>query len=282
MSAGFDHAAASFDRHRALPDGAPAAIRAVILAAVAPHPRLLDLGAGTGRIGHVFVGAKDDYVGVDLSVGMLCQFVRRTRDVGGMPRLVQTDGQLLPFGDATFDAVLMIQVFGAVRGWRRMVEEARRVLRPSGALILGRTVAPADGLDTRMKQRLASFLGEADTRRTSARDEVRRYLAARASSVGRVVAAAWDAERTRARIPVAASHRRALRAAAGGDPGGGAGQARRLGRRYVRLARRRPSRAARIRARVFPVPARRGSLTCRIRPTMRCSRSWAGALPAAR
>ncbi len=196
MSAGFDHAAASFDRHRALPDGAPAAIRAVILAAVAPHPRLLDLGAGTGRIGHVFVGAKDDYVGVDLSVGMLCQFVRRTHDVGGMPRLVQTDGQLLPFGDATFDAVLMIQVFGAVRGWRRMVEEARRVLRPSGALILGRTVAPADGLDPRMKQRLASFLGEADTRRTSARDEVRRYLAARASSVGRVVAAAWDAERT--------------------------------------------------------------------------------------
>jgi SAM-dependent methyltransferase len=196
MSAGFDHAAASFDRHRALPDGAPVAIRAAILAAVLPRPRLLDLGAGTGRIGHAFVAASDDYVGVDLSIGMLRQFVRRAHESGGMPRLVQSDGQLLPFGGAAFDAVLMIQVFGAVRGWRRMVEEARRVLRPSGALILGRTVAPPDGLDARMKQRLASFLGEADTDRTNALDDVRRCLAARASSVERIVAAAWDAERT--------------------------------------------------------------------------------------
>jgi SAM-dependent methyltransferase len=196
MSAGFDHAAASFDRHRALPDGTAEAVRAAILGAVAPRPRLLDLGAGTGRIGHAFVTAGDDYVGVDLSVGMLRQFVRRAHESGGTPRLVQSDGQLLPFGDAVFDAVLMIQVFGGLRGWRRMVEEARRVLRPSGPLILGRTVAPADGLDARMKQQLASFLGAADTHGMNARDDVRRCLAARASSVERVVAAAWDVERT--------------------------------------------------------------------------------------
>jgi SAM-dependent methyltransferase len=191
MSARFDHAAATFDRHRALPDGTAEAVRAAILAAVAPRPRLLDLGAGTGRIGHAFVAAGDDYVCVDLSVGMVRQFVRRAHESGGMPRLVQSDGQLLPFGDAAFDAVMMIQVFGGLRGWSRMIEEARRVLRP---LILGRTVAPADGLDARMKQ-LASFLGEADTH-GNVRENVRRCLAARASSLERVVAAAWDAERT--------------------------------------------------------------------------------------
>lgn len=194
--AAYDHIAITFDDHRTIRDDVLAAIRAAVLAALAPRPRLLDLGAGTGRIGHAFVAANDDYVGVDLSVGMLRQFVRRARESGGTPRLVQSDGQLLPFGDTAFDAVLMIQVFGAVRGWRRMVEEARRVLRPSGALILGRTIAPADGLDVRMKQQLASFLGEADTHRMNARDDVRRCLAARASSVERVVAAAWDAERT--------------------------------------------------------------------------------------
>ena len=39
--------------------------------------RLLDLGAGTGRIGRPFVAAGDDYVGVDLSLGMLREFARR-------------------------------------------------------------------------------------------------------------------------------------------------------------------------------------------------------------
>src|SRR4051812_23153232 len=33
------------------------------LAAPSPPPRLLDLGAGTGRIGRSFVAAGDDYVG---------------------------------------------------------------------------------------------------------------------------------------------------------------------------------------------------------------------------
>jgi predicted TPR repeat methyltransferase len=68
----YDTAAPAFDRHRALPDGVPQAIRAAVVAATgAPSPRLLDLGAGAGRIGRPFVAAGDDYVGIDLSLGML-------------------------------------------------------------------------------------------------------------------------------------------------------------------------------------------------------------------
>src|SRR5580700_3028941 len=59
-------AAPTFERHRGLPAGTAEAIRAAILGAIAtPSPRLLDLGAGTGRIGRAFVEAGDDYVGVD-------------------------------------------------------------------------------------------------------------------------------------------------------------------------------------------------------------------------
>src|SRR5215470_4333227 len=102
-AAGYDAAAAAFDRHRALPDQVPAAIRAAVLAAVGiPSPCLLDLGAGTGRIGRAFVAAGDDYVGVDLSLGMLREFAR----YAAPPPLAQADGEHLPFGDATFDAVL--------------------------------------------------------------------------------------------------------------------------------------------------------------------------------
>ena len=69
MSA-FDSVAATFERDRALPEGVPGAIRAAVLeAGDAASPRLLDLGAGTGRIGWPFVEAGDDYVGIDLSLG---------------------------------------------------------------------------------------------------------------------------------------------------------------------------------------------------------------------
>jgi Methyltransferase domain len=92
-AAGYDAAAATFDRHRALPAQVPAAIRAA--------------GIGAER-----------------------------------PRLAQADGERLPFAKATFDAVLMVQVFGGMVGWRRILADAQRVLQPQGALMIGRVVAP--------------------------------------------------------------------------------------------------------------------------------------------
>jgi ubiquinone/menaquinone biosynthesis C-methylase UbiE len=192
MSA-FDTTAPAFDRHRVLPDGVAEAIREAILDAVGlPAPRLLDLGAGTGRIGWPFVAAGDDYVGVDLSLGMLRAFVQR-----GSARVVQADGQSLPFRDAAFDAVMLIQVFGGMRGWRRVLAEARRVLRSTGALVVGRTVAPAAGIDAQMKQRLATILDEMGVQRErlNARDDALRLLEETASGT-RVDAAAWNAGRT--------------------------------------------------------------------------------------
>jgi ubiquinone/menaquinone biosynthesis C-methylase UbiE len=193
MSA-YDAVASSFDRLRALPEGVPQSIRAAVLAAVeAPSPRLLDIGAGTGRIGWPFVAAGDDYAGVDLSFGMLREFAERD----GGPRLAQADAERLPFRDQTFDAVMLVHVFGGMRGWRRVLAEARRVLRARGALMIGRAVAPADGVDARMKQRLAQLLAERgvtiDAR--NAREDVERSLAAAAAS-RTITVATWSAERT--------------------------------------------------------------------------------------
>src|SRR3954451_11621408 len=194
----YDLAAPSFERHRALPDGVPEAIRALVLEAVdAASPRLLDLGAGTGRIGVPFIAARDDYVGVDLSFGMLSEFKRRAGSSARAPRLVQADGERLPFRDATFDAIMLIQVFGGLRGWRRVLVEARRVLRGAGVLVLGRTVAPPEGLDARMKAHLALLLEEigAPADRINTRQDAQGWLEHEGRGT-RLVAAAWTAKRT--------------------------------------------------------------------------------------
>jgi ubiquinone/menaquinone biosynthesis C-methylase UbiE len=198
MSA-YDTVALSFDRHRALPDGVPEAIREAILSAVEAslRPRLLDLGAGTGRIGRPFVGAGDDYVGVDLSLGMLREFAQRATE-DHAPRLLLANGERLPFRDTTFDAVLLMQVIGAARNWRKLVAEARRVLRPAGALVVGHAVAPAEGIDARMKRRLAAFLDEmgVPSYHMNTRGVVQPWLESLAKTSTRIVAAEWSAERT--------------------------------------------------------------------------------------
>jgi SAM-dependent methyltransferase len=129
---------------------------------------------------------------------MLRQFARRADTGGRVPRLVQADGERLPFGDATFDAVLLIQVFGGLDEWRPFVGEARRVLRSRGTLALGRGAMPEDGVDARMKERLDTILADMGVahERKNAREQVQRWLGTRARGGAPVAAAAWDAERT--------------------------------------------------------------------------------------
>ena len=199
----FDAAAPTYDTYRALPDDVVDAVRAAVLDALGARgargrPRLLDLGAGSGRVGRSFVAAGDDYAGVDLSLGMLRQFSRRTDTGGHRPRLAQADGERLPFPDAAFDAVLLVQVFGGLEDWRRFLGEARRVLRPTGTLILGRGVLPDDGVDARMKERLDAILVEMDVDqgRKNTRDDAQRWLGSIAIGGAPLVAAMWQGERT--------------------------------------------------------------------------------------
>jgi ubiquinone/menaquinone biosynthesis C-methylase UbiE len=198
----FDAIADDFDRFRALPAGVPAAIRAAMWDALGnvPGAQVLDLGAGTGRIGEAFVTAGDAYIAVDPSARMLARFAAKTATQGRpAPALVQADGQSLPFPPAAFDAVLMVQVLSGSPGWRRLLAEARRVLRPGGGLVLGKAIGPPEGLDARMRAQLSQILAEAgvDARRPGAqRDDARAWLAPRTRRMTEVVAARWEASRS--------------------------------------------------------------------------------------
>jgi ubiquinone/menaquinone biosynthesis C-methylase UbiE len=193
MSA-YDSGASDFNRRRELPPGVPDAIRAAVLkACVEGSPRLLDVGAGAGRIGLPFVSAGDRYTGCDLSFGMLRVFASQAP-----ARLVRADGALLPFRDKTFDAVVLVQVLSSVPGWRQLLTDAMRVLNPSGALIVGRVIAPDRGIDARMKGQLAAILALRGLylHRDKTREDALAWLS-RAMSGPRIVTVAnWTTNRS--------------------------------------------------------------------------------------
>lgn len=189
----YDAVAPSFDRHRALPDAAAKAVRASVIGALPQRPRLLDLGAGSGRIGWPFVTAHDDYIGVDLSFGMLHAFRQRQHAAA----LVQADGCALPFRARTFDAVLLVQIFGGLTRWRALIDETLRVLRPGGALLLGRTVTPDDGIDKAMKRKLDTILADhaAPAEEGNSRAQAETYLEERVCDMRENDAAQWTVTR---------------------------------------------------------------------------------------
>jgi demethylmenaquinone methyltransferase/2-methoxy-6-polyprenyl-1,4-benzoquinol methylase len=196
----YDALAPSFDRQRALPQGVPAAIRRSVLGSLSTsRPRLLDLGCGSGRIGVAFMIEGDDYVGVDLSFGMLHTLAtRHDLAAGAVALLAQADGEHLPFLDAGFDAVLLMQVLSAARDWRSLLAESARVLRHSGSLIVGRMVAPEDGVDTRMRQRLRKILNAIGVQPSNkqATHDALAWLSRTARMCRSVVVAYWMEERT--------------------------------------------------------------------------------------
>ncbi|MBV9443679.1 MAG: class I SAM-dependent methyltransferase [Acidobacteriaceae bacterium] len=152
----FDGMASVFERHRQVPERVAAAIRAAVLSRIPENCSrpLLDVGAGTGRVGRAFVNEGDEYIGVDASMPMLREFV------SGCGSLVQADAELLPFRNGTFGAVMLIQVLSGTGGWLGILREARRALAAGGPLFIGQQKTPQDGIDAKMKQCLDTILHE--------------------------------------------------------------------------------------------------------------------------
>jgi ubiquinone/menaquinone biosynthesis C-methylase UbiE len=195
MVSTFDPVASSFARYRELPGGVAEAVRAAMWSAlrVPASSPVLDMGAGTGRFGKAFVGQNDAYVGVDLSREMLKEFHSHHETAC----LVQADGERLPFRDASFAAVMLMQVLSGARDWNSLILETRRVLRPSGTIVVGHTVSPKSGVDTQMKQRLRTILREMNVEWRQAgqgREQSLSMLHAISRSHLHLVAASWTAE----------------------------------------------------------------------------------------
>jgi SAM-dependent methyltransferase len=137
----FDRAAAFYDRTRALPPALGAAQTELLVGELGGTTRCLEIGVGTGRIGLPLAHAGVPMVGIDVSAPMLAQLL--VKDATSLP-VVLADARALPFPHGTFDAVLACHLLHLVEFWTDVVDEAIRVLRPGGRLLVSQGGTPGD------------------------------------------------------------------------------------------------------------------------------------------
>jgi ubiquinone/menaquinone biosynthesis C-methylase UbiE len=105
-----------------------------------PGERVLEIGPGTGYYTFEMAGRLDGgQVDIfDIQQEMLDHVVREASKRGVtnvQPAL--GDAQALPYGDASFDAAVLITVLGEIPDQDRALSEIARVLKPGGRLIVG-------------------------------------------------------------------------------------------------------------------------------------------------
>lgn len=141
----YDRAAPYYDQTRGYRHGVAERYHEALLAYTRAESSagMLELGIGSGLIAQPFIAAGQDYVGIDLSLGMM-RLIRHKLGGGQYPRLAQADIQALPFAAGSFDLIHAVRVFHHLSDWRRCIDEARRLLRPGGILIIVENIAPND------------------------------------------------------------------------------------------------------------------------------------------
>jgi ubiquinone/menaquinone biosynthesis C-methylase UbiE len=92
---------------------------------------LLDAGGGTGRVGASLRDMADGVVVCDVSLGMLKQAAAKN----GI-RTVRSPAEQLPFGDATFARILIVDAFHHFADHRRAIADLWRVLAPGGRIVI--------------------------------------------------------------------------------------------------------------------------------------------------
>ncbi|MBZ5559678.1 MAG: class I SAM-dependent methyltransferase [Acidobacteriia bacterium] len=148
-------------RHGALL-AADAAQQLAAAAAIAAGARMLDVGAGTGRVSIPFAAMGCRVVALDAAPAMLGALAQKA---GSLPvRPVVGDASHLPFPDARLDVVVIARMLYLLPRWRDVLVECVRVIAPGGRLLHEWGNGRADEAWVQIREKARALFDEAGLR----------------------------------------------------------------------------------------------------------------------
>jgi SAM-dependent methyltransferase len=129
----FSRAASVYDRRHGAELPEATARDLMTAAALRRDARVLDVGAGTGRVTLPLMDIGCQMVALDPARPMLDAM--RTKAAGRPVLAVAGEGARLPFERSAFDAVVLARMLYLMSDWREVLCEIIRVLRPDGRLV---------------------------------------------------------------------------------------------------------------------------------------------------
>lgn len=128
---GYDLAAKEYDRREAYL-GSFEKNQVVPLLGEIKGKKILDVGAGTGRLSVHFAKAGAQVVALDLSERMLMELYKKNKTI----QTVAGDAESLPFPDGSFDVVAAAFLIVHLKDPTRFFDEAYRVLKDGGMFLV--------------------------------------------------------------------------------------------------------------------------------------------------
>ena len=110
---------------------------------ITAHQRVLEIGAGSGFYSGQIGSATRHLVMVDLQPEMLRKARSRHPDLQHVP-CIAADASCLPFAGRSFDAIIMVTVFGEVKRSDALLCETYRILRADGTLSISEHLPDPD------------------------------------------------------------------------------------------------------------------------------------------
>lgn len=110
---------------------------AFAVAGIGPGMRVLDVGCGRGEILRHCTRSGAEAHGIDYAPAAVALSRQAVAD-GEAAGVYRADARRLPFADATFDRVLLFDIVEHLYPWEldQALQEARRVLKPDGRLVI--------------------------------------------------------------------------------------------------------------------------------------------------